>query len=124
MLETSTSDQLETTLVVTPNAFPDFLDYNDFLSRAELVIKKAGLEGVFQLASFHPNYQFYGTAPEDLGNLTNRSPYPIFHLLREESLEHALAEYSEPESIYETNIKTVSDLKPEILRKKFWYLFT
>ena len=122
LLNTNSNDVLETTLVVTPNAFPDFLDYNDFLSRIEARIKKLKLEGEYQVASFHPDYQFHDTKPSDKENLTNRAPYPIFHLLREESLEHALAHYPEPELIYKNNIQTMTQLSDADYASLFHYL--
>jgi hypothetical protein len=123
LLDVSPKETLETTLVVTPNALLDFYDYNDFLSRAEMKIKKSGYKGVFQIASFHPRYQFQGTAADDVENLTNRAPYPIFHLLRESSLEAALSEYPNPESIYEQNIQTMQNLDQERKARLFSYLF-
>jgi len=122
LLSNSSSEVLETTLIVTPNAFPDFLDYNDFLSRIEAKIKKLKFEGEYQVASFHPDYQFHDTKPNDRENLTNRAPYPIFHLLREESLEYALANYSNPESIYENNIQTMAQLSDADYASLFHYL--
>jgi hypothetical protein len=103
----------ETTLLMAPNCLADFLDFNDFLANAERLVRKRGLEGVIQLASFHPLYQFAGTAAGDIENFTNRSPYPTLHLLREDSIERAVEAFPEAEAIYEANIETLRTLGPE-----------
>ncbi|MDF2464523.1 MAG: hypothetical protein K0Q43_2758 [Ramlibacter sp.] len=103
----------ETTLLMVPNCLADFLDFNDFLARAEKLVRKRGLEGVIQLASFHPNYQFAGTDAGDIENFTNRSPYPTLHLLREVSIERAVDAFPEAEAIYEANIETLRGLGAE-----------
>lgn len=103
----------ETTLLMVPNCLADFLDFNDFLARAEKLVRKRGLEGVVQLASFHPNYQFAGTDAGDIENFTNRSPYPTLHLLREVSIERAVDAFPEAEAIYEANIETLRGLGAE-----------
>jgi len=100
----------ETTLIVHPHVLEDFLDYNDFLDRAEDELDALGYAGTLQIASFHPNYQFAGTAPDDPGNATNRSPYPTLHLLREDSVERAVGSFPEAEAIYEHNIETMERL--------------
>ena len=102
--------RIETTLLVHPQVLADFADYNDFLGLAEAAVDELGLEGVIQVASFHPRYQFAGTAPDDLGNATNRSPYPTLHLLREESVERAVDAFPEAEAIFEANIATMRRL--------------
>lgn len=104
------SRERETTLLIAPHCFPDFLDFNDFLSKAERLVRKRGLEGVVQLASFHPHYQFEGTQAGDVENFTNRSPYPTLHLLREDSIDRAVEAFPEAESIYEANIETMRRL--------------
>jgi hypothetical protein len=91
----------------------DFLDYNDFLGVAEAAVADLGLEGVLQVASFHPQYQFAGTGPDDIENYTNRSPYPILHLLREASVERAVAAFPDTAQIYEKNIVTLRHLGHE-----------
>jgi hypothetical protein len=106
-------EQLETTLLVHPQVLSDFLDYNDFLHEADALLVEMGLEGTLQIASFHPQYQFAGTAAHDIENATNRSPYPMLHLLREASIERAVAAFPEPEAIYETNIRTLRALGPK-----------
>jgi hypothetical protein len=101
---------VETTLLIHPYALADFADHNDFLSVAEETLATLGLEGVIQIASFHPDYQFAGSAPGDIANATNRSPYPTLHLLREESIARALDSFAHPEAIYEANIATMERL--------------
>jgi hypothetical protein len=104
------AERVETTLLIHPQALTDFADYNEFLSLAEAALVELELEGVLQIASFHPRYQFAGTAPDDLGNASNRSPYPTLHLLREASIERALASFPRPEAIFEANIATLERL--------------
>jgi uncharacterized protein len=104
---------LETTLLVHPRVLQDFLDYNDFLDEADAVVTAMGLEGVIQVASFHPDYRFAGTAPDDMGNATNRAPHPTLHLLREASIDRAVAAFPEADAIFETNIATMESLGPE-----------
>ena len=100
----------DTTLLIHPQALADFLDYNDFLDVADAAIEEAGLEGLLQVASFHPDYQFVGTEPDDIANYTNRSPYPTLHLLREASVDRAVAAYPQVEHIYENNIAALQRL--------------
>ncbi|NOI58822.1 hypothetical protein CKF94_13285 [Vibrio coralliilyticus] len=122
-LESKTAEELETTLVVVPNMLEDFYDYNLFIDWVEALIRQQGWEGTYQLATFHPEYCFSGADPEDAENLTNRSPYPVFHLIREESMEKVLKHYPDPESIPETNIARVESLTQPELVKLFPYLF-
>lgn len=122
-LEATSAQELETTLVAVPNMLGDFYDYNLFIDWVEALIKQQDWEGVFQLATFHPDYCFGGTEPEDAENLTNRSPYPVFHLIREESMEKVLKHYPNPEAIPDTNIARVESLTAEERRKLFPYLF-
>lgn len=103
-------EQLETTLLVHPQVLSDFLDYNDFLDEADALLCEMGLDGMLQIASFHPQYQFAGTHADDIENATNRSPYPTLHLLREASIERAVAAFPEPEAIYEANQRTLRAL--------------
>jgi len=102
--------QTDTTLIVHPHVLTDFLDYNDFLDLADGLVAELGLEGEIQVASFHPDYQFAGTAYDDIGNHTNRSPCPTLHLLREASVERAVAAFPDPEAIVERNIATLERL--------------
>lgn len=106
------ADAISTTLLVHPQVLEDFLVYNDFLDVAEAAVERLGFEGVLQVASFHPRYQFEGTAPDDISNFTNRSPYPTLHLLREASVDEAIAAYPQTEEIYERNIETLRRLGP------------
>ena len=102
--------QVETTLLIHPRVLNDSADYNDFLDVAEAAVAELGLEGVLQIASFHPDYQFEGSEPDDLANATNRAPYPTLHLLREASVERALHAFPEAEAIFEANIATLERL--------------
>jgi len=101
---------VETTLLIHPRVLADFLDYNDFLDVADAAVDSLGLAGVLQVASFHPAYQFAGTAPDDAENLSNRSPHPTLHLLREASIDAAVATFPEAATIYERNIDTLRRL--------------
>jgi hypothetical protein len=98
------NNTIETSFIILPNAFKNFDDYLDVLEIAEELLVAQGYEGIYQLASFHPQYCFEGVAEDDAANYTNRSIYPMFHLLREASIEKALAHYPNPEKIPETNI--------------------
>jgi hypothetical protein len=100
----------DTTLLIAPNTLADFLDFNDFTARAERRLARAGFDGVFQLASFHPQFQFAGTEADDIGNATNRAPYPTLHLLREDSVSRAVEAFPEAEAIFERNIDTLEAL--------------
>ncbi|WP_070967882.1 DUF1415 domain-containing protein [Vibrio sonorensis] len=122
-LEHSEPSELETTLVVVPEMLQDFMDYNFFIEWVEALIRQQNWEGVFQLATFHPEYCFADAHPDDSENLTNRSPYPVFHLIREESMEKVLRHYPDPESIPDNNIRMVESLTSEQRKKLFPYLF-
>jgi uncharacterized protein len=100
----------ETTLLIHPWVLTDFTEYNDFLDVCESAVEELGLEGELQVASFHPRYQFAGTQPEDIENYTNRSPYPMLHLLREASVERAIDATGDTEEIYRRNIRTMQSL--------------
>jgi hypothetical protein len=103
---------VDTTLIVHPFVLGDFLDYNDFLDVADAALRGLRLDGELQIASFHPHYQFAGTAPEDIENASNRSPYPTLHLLREASVERAVKAFPQAADIYETNIETLKKIGP------------
>ncbi|MUK44799.1 DUF1415 family protein [Aliivibrio fischeri] len=122
-LDSKTAEELETTLVAIPNMLQDFMDYNFFLDWVDALIKQQEWEGIYQIATFHPDYCFGGAEPEDDENLTNRSPYPVLHLIREESMEKVLKHYPNPEAIPDTNITRVEELTLEERRKLFPYLF-
>jgi hypothetical protein len=106
------ADVRETTLLIVPTVLRNFLDFNDFLAEAEEVLIGLDLEGVIQIASFHPNYQFAGTRADDITNFTNRSPYPTLHLLREASIDRAVEAFPDPQAIFETNMQTLENLGP------------
>ena len=116
-LHATDPQQTDTTLIVHPDALNDFVDYNDFLDLADALIAQLDLEGEIQVASFHPDYQFAGTAPDDIGNYTNRAPYPTLHLLREASVERAVAAFPDPDAIVERNLATLEQLGHEGWRK-------
>ena len=103
-------ESVDTTLLIHPALLPDFLDFNDFMQLAEAAVEEHELEGIIQIASFHPQFQFEGTEPDDMGNFTNRAPFPILHLLREASIERAVTAFPEAETIYERNIETLKAL--------------
>lgn len=115
--------ELETTLLAIPNMLEDFADYNDFLDAVDLWVEQFGWEGDLQVASFHPQYQFADTEPDDPGNLTNRSPWPLLHIIREESLEKAIEHYPDVDAIPERNIARMEALGPEERKRLFPYLF-
>ncbi|WP_233203489.1 DUF1415 domain-containing protein [Limnohabitans sp. B9-3] len=103
-------DKLDTTLLIAPHALPDFLDFNDFLGDCDEVLSDLELDGVLQVADFHPRYQFGGTAEDDIENFTNRTPYPTLHLLREASIDKAVAAYPDASLIFERNIEVLNNL--------------
>ncbi|MGV3569493.1 MAG: DUF1415 domain-containing protein [Ramlibacter sp.] len=103
----------DTTLLAIPRAMHDFLDFNDLAGRAERLVRKRGLEGVVQVASFHPRFVFAGSDEDAITNHTNRAPYPTLHLLREASIDRAVAAFPDPAVIYETNMDTLEKLGPE-----------
>ena len=103
-------EAVDTTLLIHPMLLPDFLDFNDFMQLAEAAVGEHGLDGVIQIASFHPAFQFEGTELDDISNYTNRAPFPTLHLLREASIERAVAAFPEAETIYERNIETLQAL--------------
>ncbi|MCW6027946.1 DUF1415 domain-containing protein [Stenotrophomonas sp. TWI700] len=110
LLRDTPAEQIDTTLIVHPDVLTDFLDYNDFLDNADAAIEALDLQGILQVASFHPQYQFAGAAPDDVSNYTNRAPYPTLHLLREDSVERAVAAFPDPDVIVERNIETLDKL--------------
>ena len=113
LLVTTPASEIDTTLLIHPTLFEDFLDFNDFLEVVEGVVDEHALEGVVQLASFHPKFQFDGTKPDDISNYTNRAPFAMLHLLREESVEKAVEAFPDAESIFEQNIATLEKLGHE-----------
>lgn len=109
-------DSIETTLLIHPQVLTDFAQYNDFLAEADALLFDLGLEGVYQVASFHPDYQFGGTEPHDAENYTNRSPFPMLHVLREDSLTVAIDNYPEVDDIPQRNIDLMNEMGVEKLR--------
>ena len=110
--------EVETSLLVVPAGLEDFQRYLDFFEAAENVIPEAGLEGILQLASFHPDYCFEGDAADDPANYTNRSPHPMFHLIREAPLARALETYPNPEAIPERNMALLRELGLEEMKRR------
>lgn len=110
---------VETTLLIHPDVLQDFYDYNEFLDYADGLLVQMALDGVYQIASFHPHYQFAETEPEDVENYSNRSPYPLLHLIREDSLERAIANYPNPEQIPERNVELLKSLGQEKMQALF-----
>lgn len=109
-LERTDSSEIETTLLIHPEVLTDFLEYNDFLETADRALEELDLDGVIQVASFHPQYQFVGTKSDDITNYTNRSPYPMLHLLREESVARAAASYPGVDDIPEKNMQLLEEM--------------
>jgi hypothetical protein len=107
LLAAADPDDIDTTLLIHPGVLGDFADYNDFLAIADLTIRNFGLEGVIQIASFHPQYQFDNSKPDDIENCTNRSPYPMLHLLREQSIALAVDGIEDADEIVERNMNTL-----------------
>jgi uncharacterized protein len=101
------AEQVETTLLIHPGVFQDFLEFNDFLEIADATVQALGLEGELQVASFHPDYQFADAAPGAIENCTNRSPYPTLHLLREASIDRAIEAVEDTDEIYRRNIESL-----------------
>lgn len=113
LLRDTPAEQVDTTLLIHPQVLADFLDYNDFLEAADALVEALDLDGVIQVASFHPDYQFAGSAPDDVENFTNRSPCPTLHLLREDSVSRAVEAFPDPDAIVERNVETLRNLGVE-----------
>lgn len=107
------ASECETVLLIHPHVLQDFFDYNDFLDIADATLEALDLDEVIQIASFHPAYQFADTSPDDVENCTNRSPFPMLHLLRQASVDRAVASLPDTSAIYESNIATLRRLGPE-----------
>jgi len=110
LLARAKPDEIETTLLIHPQAMTEFIEFHFFLREADAALRKLGHEGRLQIASFHPAYEFAGSAPGDIENCTNRSPHPMLHLLREASIERAVATFPDAATIYERNIETLRGL--------------
>jgi hypothetical protein len=111
-LAATPASDVDTTLLIHPNVLGEFLDYNDFLSEADALLGELELEGELQIASFHPLYCFADASPDDAANYTNRSPYPMLHVLREQSVSRAVDAFPDTASIFERNIATLRELSP------------
>lgn len=123
LLAETSVEKIETTLLIVPYFLHDFYDYNQFLEWVDQLLRRESWEGVIQVASFHPEYCFAGTEPEDAENLTNRAPYPILHLIREDRLEEVLEKYPDSDQIPEANITKMNQLSQKDRQRLFPYLF-
>ncbi len=123
LLDTSEESEIETTLLAVPHMLDDFEQYNQFFDLVDIWLREFGWEGNYQVASFHPDYQFADTEADDPGNLTNRSPWPLFHLIRESSIDRALASHPDVDGIPARNIARVKELSAQERRRLFPYLF-
>ncbi|MCR9262422.1 MAG: DUF1415 domain-containing protein [Pseudomonadaceae bacterium] len=112
-----TTPTIETTLLIHPQVLTNFYDYNDYLSEAEELLAQETYDGLFQIASFHPDYQFAGTVPDDAENYSNRAPYPLLHILRESSVTAAVDSYADVESIPENNLQRLNALGSDVLNE-------
>ncbi len=123
-LDQQSATELETTLLVVPNMLTNFADYNQFLDQADALLDAFSWYGKYQVASFHPQYCFAGVALEAAENLTNRAPYPILHLIREDSLAAVLAHVERPEEIPARNIRRVNSLRTDEKHRLFPWIFS
>jgi hypothetical protein len=119
LLAEANPDKIDTTLLIHPYVMQDFLDYNDFLEVADATLEELDLDGILQVASFHPQYQFEDASSDDIDNYTNRSPFPTLHLLREDSIDKAVEAFPEAEQIYEKNMQTLRALGHDAWKKMF-----
>lgn len=118
-LEETAPAVLETTVIAIPHMLAYFIDYNDFLDHVDELLERGNWQGDYQIASFHPRYQFAGTAVDDAENYTNRAPYPLLHILREDSVEAALASHPDPECIPQDNIRRMRSMSVEQRKRLF-----
>lgn len=109
-LKRADPEEVDTTLLIHPHVLGDFLAFNDFLEAADALVEELELDGILQIADFHPDYQFDGSAADDISNYTNRAPYPTLHLLREDSIERAVESMPDTAAIYENNLDTLARL--------------
>ena len=119
LLATADPEQIDTTLLIHPQVLTDFLEYNDFLDVVDAAVEALGLVDVLQVASFHPQYRFADTEPDDISNYTNRSPYPTLHLLRHASVDRAVAAFPDAATIFDANIETMRRLGYRRWRRLF-----
>ncbi|CAB5512382.1 hypothetical protein LMG26857_01672 [Achromobacter anxifer] len=117
LLAETDPEKIDTTLLIIPDALDDFLEFNDFEDLSDRLLKRMRLVGELQVATFHPQFQFADTQPDDIENYTNRSPYPILHLLREDSIDRAVESFPDAAEIYEKNIDTMQRLGLEGWKK-------
>lgn len=110
-------DEVDSTLLIHPQALTDFFDFRSFLRQADALVRRLGHEGSLQIASFHPAYEFADSTPDDVANCTNRSPHPTLHLLREASIDRAVAAFPDAAAIYERNVETLRRLGHEGWRR-------
>jgi uncharacterized protein len=118
-LDETPAAQLETTIIAIPAMLADFLEYNDFLDKVDDLLDHFEWSGIYQVASFHPQYQFAGTEPDDVENFTNRSPVPLLHLLREDSVEVAIDSHPDVDGVPRANVERLRALTPAQLRALF-----
>lgn len=119
ILAEANPESIDTTLLIHPLVLGDFLDYNDFLDVADAALEEMKLDGQIQIASFHPDYQFADAESDDIENYTNRSPFPMLHLLREDSVEKAVDAFPDADAIFEKNKETMRRLGHEGWRRLF-----
>lgn len=112
-LQDADPEKIDTTLLIHPCVLTDFLDFNDFLDTVDIAVAEPEFNDAFQVASLHPQYQFAGAAPDDIENYTNRSPYPTLHLLREDSVDRAVAAFPDADQIADNNVETMKKLGHE-----------
>ena len=123
VLQRCTEHEVATTLIAYPNALPSFADYLQFVDQAQALLADAGFDGVVQLASFHPRYQFAGESPDAASHFSNRAPYPLIHLLREDMVSRALEHFIDPEQIPNRNIEALNSIGVELLERRWQALF-
>ncbi|MCB1687366.1 MAG: DUF1415 domain-containing protein [Halioglobus sp.] len=123
LLQRSPEQDIATTLLAFPRALQNFDDYLDFLEDAQDLLRAAGLEGLVQLASFHPDYRFAGEPPNAASHYSNRAPWPVIHLLREDMLTRALEEFADPQRIPDRNIETLTEIGADELARRWRALF-
>ena len=119
LIQLAGETEIATSLLVMPNGVADFYDYLDLVAECEYLLKRAGLSGRFQLASFHPGYLFDGVDADDVSHWSNRSPYPMLHIIREDQISRVLANFGDPELIPERNIALLRKLGKEGLIERF-----
>jgi hypothetical protein len=123
LLQSSAESDIATTLLAFPQALANFDDYLDFLDQAQDLLAESGLEGLVQLASFHPHYRFEGEPPGAASHFSNRAPYPLLHLLREDMLSRVLEDFPDPQQIPDRNIQTLGDIGTQELERRWQALF-